>query len=103
MIQPVRHIFAPAAPPRPFQGPNGPAHRGSGHPGAVLPEALALAAVRRLGPDLPVVVDHVVGQETLGEFAGLGVAQPDPVAGPQVPGGRRSVSRPPWSTDMLAQ
>ena len=31
--------------------------------------------------------------EALGEFAGLGVAQPDPVAGPQVPGGRAAHRR----------
>lgn len=47
-----------------------------------LPEALALAPVRRHFRDLAVVVDHVVLAEALGEFAGLGVAQPDPVADP---------------------
>src|SRR5919109_422150 len=47
-------------------------------------EALALAAVRGHGAELPVLVQHVVLAEALGQLAGLGVAQPDPVPGPQL-------------------
>ena len=60
------------------QGPNGlrSSRRGP------LTEALALAPVGRNRGDL-VAVDQVVVGEPLGQFAGLGVPQPDPVAGAQ--------------------
>src|SRR5260370_10982852 len=45
-------------------------------------EALALAPVGRDGRD-PVAAEHVVVGEALGQLAGLGVAQPDAVAGAQ--------------------
>ena len=38
-------------------------------------------------------MNHVVRTEALGEFAGLGVPQPDPAAGLQVPGGRAAHRR----------
>ena len=57
-----------------------------------LAEALALAAVRGNRGDPAVLVEHVIVTEALGELAGLGVAQPDPVAGPQLPG-RRAAHR----------
>src|SRR5580658_9961304 len=50
-------------------------------------EGLALAAVGRHGGDPVVVVEHVVLGEALGEFAGLGVPEPYPVARCQPLGG----------------
>src|SRR5215831_12290196 len=58
-----------------------------------LAEALAFAAVGGNGAELPVLVEHVIVAEALGELAGLGVAQPDPVARPQLPGGRAADRR----------
>src|SRR5260370_3390639 len=49
-------------------------------------EALALAPVGRDGRD-PVAAEHVVVGEALGQLAGLGVAQPDAVAGTHPVGG----------------
>src|SRR5262245_10771016 len=58
-----------------------------------LAEALAFAAIGGNGAELPVLVEYVIVAEALGQLAGLGVAEPDPVARPQLPGGRAADRR----------
>src|ERR1700676_2275997 len=60
-----------------------------GYPGgwpSALAEALGLAPVGRHRGDLAVAIEYLILTETLGELAGLGVPQPDPVSGCQRPG-----------------